>query len=69
MENEPVIVQKVDAEATIMGILSQVMAMGANDSERSALMSIIDAYHKKIISVEDAVSQAEGIRDAKNAYH
>jgi hypothetical protein len=45
------------------------MAMGANDSERSALMSIIDAYHKKIISVEDAVSQAEGIRDAKNAYH
>lgn len=69
MELSPEQKQSVDVNALIMGILAQVMAMGANDSERSVLMTIQKEYQEKKISAEEAIKRAEGVRDSKNAYH
>lgn len=69
MEPSPEQKQDVDVNAVIMGILAEIMAMGANDSERSVIMTIQQEYQEKKISAEEAVKRAEGVRDSKNAYH
>lgn len=69
MEPEPTSPNKIDVQAAISGILTQVMAMGANDSERSVLMKISKDHMERKISDEEALAMAEGVRDSKNAYH
>lgn len=79
MESEPKPQPVRDVNATIMGILGEVMTMGANDSERSTLLNILANYEKKKSSAktqeeldivaDEAIRSAEGVRDSKNAYH
>lgn len=58
-----------DPEMIIHGIMDEVMRRGANDYEASAFASILQAYHNKIITGQEAIRQAENIRDSKNDYH
>jgi len=61
-----------EAMAAIAAIEAQVHSMGANDSETSAsgdFAQIRIKLEKGEISPAEAIAQAEGVRDNKQAYH
>ena len=61
-----------EAMAALAAIEAQVHSMGANDSELSNsgdLAQIRLKLERGEITPRDAISQAEGVRDSKQAYH
>lgn len=61
-----------EAMAALAAIEAQVHAMGANDSETS-LSGDFAQIRRRLemgeITAGDALAQAEGVRDSKQAYH
>ncbi len=55
--------------AALAAIEAQVHSMGANDSETGDLAQIRRRLEKGEITAGDALAQAEGVRDSKQAYH
>lgn len=61
-----------EAMAAIAAIEAQVHSMGANDSETSISGDLAQIRRRLLsgeITNEEAIAQAEGIRDSKQAYH
>jgi hypothetical protein len=58
-----------DARQHIEAVRAQVMQMGANDSENSDLEQVISEMEDGVISPQEAMQRADGIRDSKHSYH
>ncbi|MEA3399588.1 MAG: hypothetical protein U9R00_03725 [Patescibacteria group bacterium] len=58
-----------EALITIQGIYGQISQMGANDSEKYQLDEISKRVKSLEISPVEGITQAEQIRDRKQAYH
>jgi flagellar biosynthesis regulator FlbT len=58
-----------DALVQIEAIRSQINSMGANDSEFEALNNIRRKIEDREMTPEEAVAQAQGVMDSKQAYH
>lgn len=69
MEQIPVAPKRIDVGAAIMETLSRVEVMGANDSERSRLMHLLEKYQQGKISADEALAAAEGTEQSKLDYH
>lgn len=60
----------ISVESAINGLRSEIAVMGgANDSEFSVLDSIINRWHKKELSDEEAIAAAQALRYSKQDYH
>lgn len=69
MEGAPQLVDKADVEMAIMGVLSQVEVLGANDSERNTILGIVENYRAGKLSADKALSDAHEILETKQDYH
>lgn len=61
-----------EAMAAIAAIEAEIQVMGANDSETSPsgdLAQIRLKLKNREITPKEAITQAEGVRDSKQAYH
>ncbi len=58
-----------EARIQIEALRAEIMQMGANDSENSSIDGIISRLDNREITPEEAVAEARGIRDSKQAYH
>ena len=59
----------IDPISVVMGIRAEAMAMGANDYENSAFNNILIKFRAGKISAEEAISEAQSIRNSKQDYH
>ncbi len=69
METGPVQPKKIDVGAAIMETLSRVEVMGANDSERSRLLNILEQYQKGQVTADEALQAADDTEKSKLDYH
>ncbi len=58
-----------EAMAEVSGIKNEIMSMGANDSENSAIDEIVYSLEKKEIRPKEAVARAREILESKQDYH
>ena len=58
-----------DPRPAIQQIMAEVNAMGRNDSELSDFKNIIVQYESNKISAEEALSQAQQIKESKQDYN
>lgn len=58
-----------EARMHIEGVRGEIAAMGANDSEFESLNQIIERLEDSLITPVEAIAQANGVRDSKQAYH
>ena len=52
-----------------METLSRVEVMGANDSERSRLLNILEQYQKGQVTADEALQAADDTEKSKLDYH
>jgi hypothetical protein len=57
------------ARQHIEAVRGEIASMGANDSEFESLNTIIEELNNRIISPQEAVNRANGVRDSKQSYH
>ena len=69
MEGAPQLVDKAEVEMAIMGVLSQIEILGANDSERNTILGLVEQYRAGELSADKALSDAHEILEAKQDYH
>ena len=58
-----------DARQHIEAVRSEIMSMGANDSENESLDQVIVKLEDGDITSTEAMQQADAIRDSKQSYH
>ena len=58
-----------EARMHIEGVRGEMASMGGNDSEFESLNRIIEQLEDAIITPQEAINQANGVRDSKQAYH
>jgi uncharacterized Fe-S cluster-containing radical SAM superfamily enzyme len=58
-----------NTEAQLMSILGEIMQMGANDSEYNQIMDLVRKVKEGKIEQSVAISEAEKIKNSKQAYH
>lgn len=58
-----------EARQHIEAVRAQIASMGANDSEFEALNGIIEQLEDRLITPQEAVDRANGVRDSKQSYH
>ncbi|MFH1111760.1 MAG: hypothetical protein V1712_01680 [Patescibacteria group bacterium] len=59
----------ITPEEEIMAIQQEIYMMGANDSEFSVIKGILERLRNKEISAEEAIAQANQIKNNKQDYH
>ncbi|MDA8596941.1 hypothetical protein N9L26_01250 [Candidatus Pacebacteria bacterium] len=57
------------ASVQIETLRADISTMGANDSEFDALNSIQEQLRQSVITPEEAVRQATGVKESKQDYH
>lgn len=57
------------ARQAIEQIRAEISVLGANDSEFSDLNNIIDQLDQQNITPQEAIQQAQAVRDSKQDYH
>lgn len=70
--SEAILDQGLDTEsatATIMGIFQEISLMGANDSEHDQIMDIISRMKMGLVEPDEAIREAQMVRDSKTDYH
>ena len=58
-----------EARQHIEAVRMQVMQMGGNDSENESLNRVVEQLENGAITPVEAMAQADGVRDSKQAYH
>jgi len=58
-----------DAMNTISAIEGMIVTMGANDSEPESIQLIKQNLESGVITPNEAVAQAEALREGKQDYH
>lgn len=66
--NEAEVTQN-QARQHIEAVRGEIASMGANDSEFESLSTIIEELEDRIISPQEAINKANGVRDSKQSYH
>ena len=62
-------VTQSQARMHIEGVRGEIASMGGNDSEFESLNRFIEQLEDSAITPQEAINQANGVRDSKQAYH